>query len=60
VGLITPAISFRIVDLPLPFGPIIPTVSPFLISKLISFKASKLSLVFSPRKRAGINSLKVF
>ena len=60
VGLITPAINLRMVDLPEPFGPIMPTVSPGKISKVISLRAVKRLTVFSPIKSAGKNSLKVF
>ena len=40
VGFNTPVIIFNKVDLPLPFFPIIPTISPFLILKFTLFNAS--------------------
>ena len=55
----TPATSFRIVDLPEPLGPIIPKVSPLLTVKEMSFRAVNDSWVFSPINKAGRNSLKV-
>lgn len=60
VGDITPATSFRMVDLPLPFGPMMPTHSPLWISKEMSERAVNLLTVFSPKNRAGKNSLNVF
>jgi len=55
VGDMTPAMSFKMVDLPLPLGPIMPTVSPLLISKEILSRAVKPVLVSSPLRRAGRN-----
>ncbi|MOA66188.1 hypothetical protein D3C78_1928570 [compost metagenome] len=41
VGLSNPVIIFKIVDLPDPFVPSIPTISPLLILNEISLRAQK-------------------
>ncbi len=55
-----PPISFSIVLLPDPFGPIRPTVEPDSISMLRSRKAQKSSLCLFDRPKLTIRSLSDF